>query len=137
MNVGSIVDRVLALPLVRFVVAVLDTYGKAPGGILANGLAFAALFSALPTTLLVLGIGGLVAGDSDFQAKLAAAQYWLRLEQTWRWRKAQFDRGLVEVTVSETEMTADSTPGDDCLPIPEASDSFNDYHVLTGWGAHS
>ena len=73
MDVGSIVDRVLALPLVRFVVAVLDTYGKAPGGILANGLAFAALFSALPTTLLVLGIGGLVAGDSDFQAKLAAA----------------------------------------------------------------
>ena len=70
MDVGSIVDRVLALPLVRFVVAVLDTYGKAPGGILANGLAFAALFSALPTTLLVLGIGGLVAGDSDFQAKL-------------------------------------------------------------------
>jgi len=53
--------------------AVLDTYGKAPGGILANGLAFAALFSALPTTLLLLGIGGLVAQDPAFQAQLAAA----------------------------------------------------------------
>jgi YihY family inner membrane protein len=72
-DVHAIAERVLALPLVRFVLAVLDTYGKAPGGILANGLAFAALFSALPTTLLVLGIGGLVAGGSEFQAKLAAA----------------------------------------------------------------
>ena len=73
MDARSIADRVLALPLVRFVLAVLDTYGKAPGGILANGLAFAALFAALPTTLLVLGIGGLVASDPTFQAKLAAA----------------------------------------------------------------
>ena len=73
MDVRSIAQRVLALPLVRFVLAVLDTYGKAPGGILANGLAFAALFSALPTTLLLLGIGGLVAQDPAFQAKLANA----------------------------------------------------------------
>ena len=73
MDVRSIAERVLALPQVRFVMAVLDTYGKAPGGILANGLAFAALFSALPTTLLLLGIGGLVAQDPAFQAQLAAA----------------------------------------------------------------
>jgi len=72
-NVRSIASRILALPLVRFVMAVLDTYGKAPGGILANGLAFAALFSALPTTLLVLGIAGLVASGTEFQAELAAA----------------------------------------------------------------
>jgi len=72
-DLRSIAERVLALPLVRYVLAVLDTYGKAPGGILANGLAFAALFSALPTTLLLLGIGGLVAQDPAFQAKLAAA----------------------------------------------------------------
>ena len=73
MDVRSIVERVVALPQVRFVMAVLDTYGKAPGGILANGLAFAALFSALPTTLLLLGIGGLVAQNPAFQAQLAAA----------------------------------------------------------------
>jgi membrane protein len=72
-DVRSIAERLLALPFVRFVMAVLDTYGKAPGGILANGLAFAALFSALPTTLLLLGIAGLVASGSEFQAQLAAA----------------------------------------------------------------
>jgi membrane protein len=72
-DVRSIAERVLALPQVRFVMAVLDTYGKAPGGILANGLAFAALFSALPTTLLLLGIGGFVAQDPAFQAQLADA----------------------------------------------------------------
>jgi membrane protein len=72
-DVRSIAERVLALPQVRFVMAVLETYGKAPGGILANGLAFAALFSALPTTLLLLGIGGLVAQEAAFQAQLAAA----------------------------------------------------------------
>jgi hypothetical protein len=63
-----------------------------------------------------------------------ATQYWQRFEQSWRWRKTQFDKGLVEVTVADTELTADSTPGDDALPIPDASDSFNDYRVLTGWG---
>ncbi len=67
----------------------------------------------------------------------SAGQYWQRFEQTWRWRRAQFDRGLVEVTVTDTEPTADSTPGDDGLPMPEASDSFNDYRVLTGWGANA
>jgi uncharacterized BrkB/YihY/UPF0761 family membrane protein len=72
-DVRSIADRVLALPLVRFVMAVLDTYGHAPGGLLANGLAFAALFTALPTTLLILGIGGMIASDPEFQAKLVAA----------------------------------------------------------------
>ncbi len=67
----------------------------------------------------------------------SAAEYWQRFEQSWRWRKAQFDRGLVEVTVSDTEPTADSSPDDDALPIPEASDNFNDYSVLTGWGANA
>jgi hypothetical protein len=43
----------------------------------------------------------------------------------------------VEVTVTDTEPTAESLPGDDGLPMPEASDSFNDYRVLTGWGANA
>ena len=67
----------------------------------------------------------------------SAAQYWQRFEQTWRWRRAQFDRGLVEVTVTDTEPTAESLPGDDGLPMPGTSDSFNDYRVLTGWGANA
>ncbi len=66
-----------------------------------------------------------------------AAQYWQRFEQTWQWRKQQFDRGLVEVTVADTEPTADSVPDDDCLEMPEASDAFNDYSALTGWGSNA
>jgi ATP-dependent helicase/nuclease subunit B len=65
------------------------------------------------------------------------AQYWQRFEQSWRWRKAQFDKGQVEVTVADTEADDASTPAEGCLDIPEASDMFNDYAVLTGWGANS
>ncbi len=61
------------------------------------------------------------------------AQYWQRFEQTWRWRREQFDRGLIEVTVSDTELTADSLPNEEGLTMPEASDNFNDYAVVTGW----
>ncbi len=63
-----------------------------------------------------------------------AAQYWERFEESWRWRKAQFDSGLVEVTVKGTEPSDVSVPGEDCLSIPSARDMFNDYLVLTGWG---
>jgi membrane protein len=71
-DVKSIAGRVLASPPVAFVMAVLDTYGAAAGGLLANGLAFAALFAALPTTLLILGLAGIVASEQAFQAELAA-----------------------------------------------------------------
>jgi ATP-dependent helicase/nuclease subunit B len=62
------------------------------------------------------------------------ARYWQRLEETWRWRRAQFDLGLIEVTVTGAEPTGNSDPGEAALPMPEASDGFNDYAVLTGWG---
>ena len=64
------------------------------------------------------------------------SQYWQRFEQTWRWRREQFDRGLIEITVSDTELTADSIPNDKGLAMPAASDSFNDYAVVTGWRAN-
>ena len=65
------------------------------------------------------------------------AQYWQRFEQSWHWRKEQFDQGLVEVTVADTEPTDDSASPEDGLEIPQASDTFNDYKVLTGWGANA
>ena len=64
-------------------------------------------------------------------------EYWQRFEQSWRWRKAQFERGLIEVTVADTEPTQQSAPPEDGLEIPEASDLFNDYSVLTGWGENA
>lgn len=66
-----------------------------------------------------------------------AAQYWQRFEHSWRWRKDQFDKGLIEVTMKDTEPTTESDPGESGLAIPEASDSFNDYAVLTGWGGNA
>ena len=52
---------------------VLDTFGKAPGGLLANGLAFSTLFASIPTLLLALGLAGLIAGDDDTVQKLTDA----------------------------------------------------------------
>lgn len=43
--------------------AVLDTYSRAAGGLLANGLAFSALFAAIPLTLLLLGVAGWIATE--------------------------------------------------------------------------
>ena len=63
MDVTAILARFLDEPRVARVRAVLDTYGRAAGGLLANGLAFSALFAAIPTMLLVLGLAGAVAND--------------------------------------------------------------------------
>ena len=53
---------------------VLDIYGHAAGGLLANGLAFAALFAAIPTTLLMLGVGGwITSGNPEASDRLANA----------------------------------------------------------------
>jgi membrane protein len=52
---------------------VLDIYGHAPGGLLANGLAFAALFSFVPIALVTLGVAGLLVDDPRVQEQLAAA----------------------------------------------------------------
>ena len=68
--------------------------------------------------------------------EISPTAFWQQFENSWHWRKSQFDKGLIEVTVSDTELTADSTPNDDCLDIPEASDAFNDFSVLTGWGTN-
>jgi len=58
----AILSRVLDAPRVVVVRAVLDTYGRAAGGLLANGLAFSTMFAAIPTLLLILGLAGFVAG---------------------------------------------------------------------------
>jgi len=73
MDVAAILARVLDEPRVARVRAVLDTYGAAAGGLLANGLAFSALFAAIPTTLLILGVAGWIAGDPAARAAVADA----------------------------------------------------------------
>jgi hypothetical protein len=63
MDATAILARFLDEPRVARVRAVLDTYGHAAGGLLANGLAFSTLFAAIPTMLLILGLAGAVAND--------------------------------------------------------------------------
>lgn len=54
--------------------AALDAYGRAAGGLLANGLAFSALFAAIPTTLLLLGVAGwITGGDPAIRERLRDA----------------------------------------------------------------
>ena len=74
MDARALLARILEQPRVVAVRTVLNTYGRAAGGLLANGLAFSALFAAIPTTLLVLGVAGWVgAGDPTIRDQISAA----------------------------------------------------------------
>ena len=74
MDIRSFLAQVLERPLLVGVRAVFDTYGRAAGGLLANGLAFSALFAAIPTVLLVLGIAGWAAsGDPAVHDRVSDA----------------------------------------------------------------
>lgn len=67
--VAALLDR----PQVAELRVVLDVYGRAPGALLANGLAFTALFSVVPIALVTLGVAGLLVDDPAVQEQLAAA----------------------------------------------------------------
>ncbi len=73
MDPAAILERFLDRPRVALLRAVLDVYGRAPGGLLANGLAFAALFAAFPVALVTLGVAGWIVDDPTIQARLARA----------------------------------------------------------------
>jgi len=73
MNAAAILERVLDRPRVVTIRAVLDVHGRAAGGLLADGLAFAALFAVIPVALVTFGLAGALARDSGSQAALAAA----------------------------------------------------------------
>lgn len=63
------------------------------------------------------------------------AQIWEQMQTTWQWRRAQLDQGRIELTVQGTEADSDSQPADDGLVMPDTSDQFNSYRILTGWDA--
>lgn len=56
-------EPILSARLVRLIRGILDGYGAAGGGLLAGGLAYAALFALIPGILLILGIAGAVLGE--------------------------------------------------------------------------
>ncbi len=73
MDLAALLERVLGDRRVARIMAILETFGKAPGGLLANGLAFATLFASLPTFLLALGVAGVIAGDPTVVEKMTNA----------------------------------------------------------------
>lgn len=73
MELPAVLTRLLDRPAVVTIRKVLDVYGRAPGTLLANGLAFTALFSIVPIALVTLGVAGLLVKDPAVQQQLAAA----------------------------------------------------------------
>lgn len=73
MELPAVITRVLDRPAVVIAGKVLDVYGRAPGTLLANGLAFTALFSIVPIALVTLGVAGLLVKDPAIQQQLADA----------------------------------------------------------------
>jgi YihY family inner membrane protein len=73
MDPAKILEKVLDGPRVAEVRRVLDVYGRAPGGLLANGLAFTTLFAVVPIALVTLGVAGLLVDDPAVQRQLARA----------------------------------------------------------------
>ena len=64
MDLAPVLERILGDRRVARIMAILDTFGKAPGGLLANGLAFSTLFASIPTLLLALGLAGIIADEA-------------------------------------------------------------------------
>jgi hypothetical protein len=56
---------------------------------------------------------------------------WREFEQIWHWRRAQLERGLIEVTVAGTE--PDSPPPLEHWSARKGADNYNDFDALTGW----
>ena len=67
------IDRFIDRPAVMVGRRVLEIYGLAPGGLLANGLAFTTLFAVVPIALVTLGVAGLLVKDPAVQQQLASA----------------------------------------------------------------
>jgi RecB family exonuclease len=62
----------------------------------------------------------------------STAALWQRIEQTWKWRRQQLDKGLIEVSVDGTEPSEESAGGVKCLTMnTDSPNRYNDFEVLT------
>lgn len=59
---------------------------------------------------------------------------WQMMGSTWRWRREQFDQGLIELTTSHTEPDDMSRPPEGCLTLESAYDQYSPYIFLVGKG---
>jgi membrane protein len=72
MALRAILARFLDAPQIAAVRAPFMVYGRAAGGLLARGLAFSALFAAIPTVLFILGLVGWAANDPAARDRITA-----------------------------------------------------------------
>ena len=71
-RVEPLVAIVLGVPRIAMAHRVWNRYGASSGPLLARGLAFTAVFTLVPALLLIASIAGLVVGDPETRARIAA-----------------------------------------------------------------
>ena len=69
------------------------------------------------------------------QGEGATAALWEQAKATWRWRRAQVDKGAIELVVDGTEATDESAPPSDAMLIEPLDARYNPYTHLAGWEA--
>lgn len=98
---GRVVRRVGGVPAVRTLIATLEVYDRTGGGLVAGGLAYAALVALLPGLLLVVSIFGLVITDEATREALVEliATAVPPLEDLARTAFEQVSAGAVPLTI--------------------------------------
>ena len=96
-RVAEVAARVRRIPAVRILVATLDTYSQAGGGLLAGGLAYASLGALLPGLLLLVSAVGFWVNDPAQRDLIVGAigQAVPPLEEVARIAFEQVSRGAV------------------------------------------
>jgi RecB family exonuclease len=61
-------------------------------------------------------------------------ELWSRIEETWKWRRNQMNKGMIEVTIEGAEPDDSSVPPDNGLILEDHYNNFNEFAILTGWG---
>lgn len=102
----------------------------------------------LPTAYYILSRADLISQNNHYfpgaravqnKTDESAAQLWNRFEVSWKHRRAQLDKGLIEVVTVATCDDADDTapPPEDGLSPKAPNDKYNRYLRLAGWGENA
>jgi len=59
--------------------------------------------------------------------------FWVRFEHSWSERRAQLDRGVIEVNCSGTEPMDEFLLGEKALPNEMTYESFSEFGAVVGW----
>jgi len=85
----------------------------------------------LMTTSAGVFPGATIVGTGDG----SGARLWKAIAKTWVWRKAQIDKGAIEIVDEGLEVTPESTPPEGGLDIAPPDRRFDPYVNLLGWDA--